>query len=116
MAVTVTINGGTLNPQPAAVNWERVQVGEKLDGTEAGGAYHLVTLVAPVDSGGTANWNWSSYENAVLTSIVLPAPFSTMRDSGTTYSSGVVSKRIKRISNPPGGLVREVEMQVLVVV
>lgn len=116
MTVTVTINGGTLNPQPAEVNWERVNVGEKLDGTEAGGAYLVATLVAPVDSGGTVNWNWSTYENTELTSIVLPAPFETMRGTGTTYSSGVISRRIKRINNPVGGLVRDVEMQVLVVV
>lgn len=117
MAVVVAINGVTLNPQPAEVNWETPIIGDdKLDGTEATGAYETVTLRAPVDNGGTANWNWSTYENQVLTSIVLPARFSTMRDTGTTYSSGVVSKRIKSISAPPGGLVRGVELTVSVII
>ena len=115
MTVTVAINGVTLNPQPAEINWQTPVMGEKLDGTEATGAYETVTLRAPVDHGGTVNWNWSTYENTALTSIVLPARFSTMRDTGTTYSSGVVSKRIKRIAAPPGGLVREVELQVSVI-
>jgi hypothetical protein len=115
MTVTVAINGVTLNPQPAEINWETPTMGEKLDGTDAAGAYETVTLRFPVDRGGTANWNLATYENAVLTSIVLPARFSTMRDTGTTYSSGVVSKRIKRISSPPGGLVKDVELTVNVI-
>jgi len=90
-------------------------MGEKLDGTEATGAYETVTLRFPVDYGGTANWNLNSFANSVLTSIVLPARFSTMRDTGTTYSSGVVSKAIKQISAPPGGLVRDVELTVSVI-
>src|SRR3990172_7791787 len=115
MSVTVLINGVTLNPQPAEINWETPVMGEKLDGTEATGAYETVTLRAPVDNGGLSNWNWGTYANSVLTSIVLPPRFSTMRDTGTTYSSGVVSKAIKRISSPPGGLVREVELQISVI-
>jgi hypothetical protein len=117
MAVTVQINGTTLNPQPASVDWESNIIGGKLDGSEAIGAYEAVTLRAPVDNGGTVNWNWSTYENQTLTSIVLPARFETMKEaSGTTYNSGVVSKRIRAIDAPPGGLVRGVEMRVLVVI
>jgi len=116
MAVTVQINGATLNPQPASVDWESNIIGGLLSGIDALGAYETVILRAPVDQGGTANWNWASYENQVLTSITIPARFSTMRDTGTTYSSGVVSSRISRIDAPPGGLVRGVEMRVRVVV
>lgn len=115
MAVTVQINGVTLNPQPAEVNWSSEIVGDYLDGSQAVGAYETVTLVAPVDSGGTANWNWGNYENMVLTSITIPARFETMRGSGTTYSDGVISKRIKSTNAPPGGLVRGVEMEVRVI-
>lgn len=116
MAVTVAINGTTLNPQPAEVNWSTDVIDGKLDGTEAVGAYMVATLKAPVDSGGTVNWNWGTYDNLVLSSIVLPPPYSTQRDTGTTYSSGVVSKAIRKIEAPLGGLVRGVEMQVLVIV
>lgn len=116
MSVTVAINGVTLNPQPASVDWESNVIGGKLDGTDALGAYETAILRAPVDRGGTVNWNWGTYESSVLSSIVLPPRFSTMRDSGTTYSSGVVSSRITSIDGPPGGLVRGVEMRVRVVI
>lgn len=116
MSVTVQINGVTLNPQPAEVNWSTDVIDGKLDGTEAVGASMIATLRAPVDGGGTVNWNWDTYDNSVLSSIVLPPPFSTQRDTGTTYSSGVVSRAIRKIDAPPGGLVRGVEMQVLVIV
>lgn len=116
MTVVIAINGVALNPQPADVDWESNIIDEKLDGTDATGAYQTVILRFPVDRGGTANWNLATYENQVLTSIVLPARFSTMRDTGTTYSSGVVSKRIESIKSPPGGLVRGVEMSVRVIV
>lgn len=114
MSVTVAINGVTLVPQPAEIGWTIDPNGQKLDGTESLGAYMVATLKAPVMRGGTCNWQ--TYDNSVLTSIVLPAPFSTQRDSGTTYSSGVVSRAIKQIAAPPGGLVRNVEMEVLVIV
>ena len=116
MSVTVSCNGVALNPQPADVDWESNIIDEKLDGTDATGAYQSVILRFPVDRGGTANWNLATYENQTLTSIVLPPRFSTMRDTGTTYSSGVVSKRIASIKSPPGGLVRGVELQILVIV
>lgn len=115
MTVTVAINGVTLNPQPSDVSWEISTTGQKLDGTDAIGAYMVATLKFPIDRGGTANWNIGTYDNAVLSSIVLPPPFSTMRDTGTTYNSGVVSKPIKRIESPPGGIIRGVELEVLII-
>jgi len=116
MTVTIAINGVTLNPQPAETSWERAIINEKLDGTDSVGAYWLHTLKAPVDRGGTASWNWSTYSNSVLTSITTHAPFDTMRGTAVTYSSGVVSKAIKSQNAPPGGLVRGVELSLLVVV
>jgi len=116
MSVTVLINGVTLIPQPASVDWKSNSLGGKLDATEAIGAAETVILKAPVGRGGTASWNWSAYENQILTSITVPARFSTMRDTGTTYSSGVVSKRIKDIQAPPGGLVYGVELEITVVI
>ena len=115
MSVTVSCNGVALNPQPADVIWDTNIIEQKLNGTDGMGAYEKVTLRFPVDRGGTAFWNLSSYENSVLTSIVLPARFDTMRGTGVTYSSGVVSRRIKHIANPVGGLVRDVELEVLVI-
>ena len=116
MTVTVQINGTTLNPQPADTRWDTMTVGGKLDGTDTTGAYLVHILSAPVDNGGTANWNWTDYDNTVLTSIATHAPFDTMRDTATTYNSGVVSKPIKTIRTEPGGIVTGVEMRVLVVV
>jgi hypothetical protein len=116
VAVSVAINGNVLNPQPADVDWEVNIIEQKLNGTDGSGAYQVVTLRAPVDRGTLSNWNWGTYANSVLSSIVLPPPYSTMRDTGTTYSSGVVSRAIRKIENPPGGLIRGVELQILVIV
>lgn len=116
MTVTVAINGVTLNPQPSSIDWETNVIEQKLNGTDGAGAYQVVTIKAPLDRGGSSNFNWDSYDNTVLSSIVLPAPFDTMRGTGVTYSSGVVSRAIRHVSAPPGGLIRDVEMQVLVVV
>lgn len=115
MAVSVLINGVALNPQPAEVIWDSGVIEQKLNGTDGVGAYEKVTLRFPVDRGGTAFWNLSTYENSVLASIVLPARFDTMRGTGVTYSSGVVSRRVKHIANPVGGLVKEVELELLVI-
>lgn len=116
MTVSVLINGVTLNPQPAETTWERAVTGEKLDGTDGLGAYWIHTLKAPVDRGGTANYNWANYANLVLASITTHAPFDTMRGTAVTYSAGVVSKAIVSQNAPPGGLVRDVELKVLVVI
>ena len=117
MTVTVLINGGTLVPQPSDTSWELISTGEKLDGTEAIGAYWLHTLRAPVfRGGGTASYNWGSYDNIALTSITTHAPGDTMRGTAVTYNSGVVSKPIKSLTAPPGGLVHNVELKILVVV
>lgn len=116
MTVTVAINGTTLNPQPSSIDWVTDVIDQKLNGTDATGAYQLVTLKAPLDRGGTANFNWNNFDSTVLTSIVLPAPFDTMRGTAVTYSAGVVSRAIKSVSAPPGGLIRDVSMEILVIV
>lgn len=116
MSVSVAINGTALNPQPASVDWETTITGGKLDGTDATGASRTAVLRAPVFQGGTVNFNWDSFANSVLTSIVLPAPGDTQQGTGVTYSSGVVAKEITSYEAPPGGLVRGVEMRVMVVV
>jgi len=113
MSVSVLVNGVALIPQPSDAVWDSPLTGGKLDGTDALGAYETVTLKAPVHRGLVSNW--STYENQVLVSIVLPARFDTMRGTGVTYSSGVVSKRIKHIANPVGGLVRDVELEIMVI-
>lgn len=116
MTVTVAINGVTLNPQPAETSWTTVVVGNKLNGTNALNGYMLHTLKAPIDRGGTANWNWGNFDNTVLTSITTHAPFDTMRGTAVTYNAGVVSKQIITIEAQLGGIVAGVEMELLVVV
>jgi hypothetical protein len=114
MTVTVAINGTTLVPQPRDVKWEPSPVGTKLDGTNALGAYDVLTMTAPPARGGTANFNWDSFENSVLTSIVAPARGETMSSgSGTTYNSGVVSGPITVASKP--GDIQETQMTIFVV-
>jgi hypothetical protein len=116
MTVTVTINGTALNPQPAETSWESVVTGSKLNGTDALGGYMLHTLKAPVDRGGTASWNWGSYDNTVLSTIVTHAPFDTMHGTAVTYNAGVVSRQIKTTASQPGNIVTGVEMELLIVV
>lgn len=116
MTVSVQLNGTALTPQPASVDWRTEPIQQKLNGTDAIGSYDIAILRAPVGQGGTANWNWSSFENTVLTSAVLPARYLTMRDTGTTYSSGVVARKVTLANAPPGGLVRDVVMEVAIVV
>lgn len=116
MAVVVLVNGGTLNPQPADITWEPNVIDQKLNGVDGLGAYYVVTLRAPADYSGSANWNWDSYDNTVLSSIVLPAPYESMKTgTGTTYSSGVVSRAIRKVASPVGGLIKDIEMQVQVI-
>ena len=112
----VQINSVTLNPQPRETSWETEVTGGKLNGTDATGASLVHVLKAPVDKGGTANWNWDDYDNTVLTSIQTHAPFDTMQGTAVTYSSSVVSKPILRHKGELGGIVADVEMRIMIVV
>lgn len=116
MTVEIQLNGTALTPQPRETIWNTNIIGGKLNGTEEAGAYQILTLRAPVGSGGTANWNWGDLDNTVLTSIQCHAPYDTMKGSAVTYSSGVVSRAIRTVSTPPGGLVRGVEMDILIII
>lgn len=116
MTVEIQCNGTALFPQPRDVNWESVQVSGKLDGTDAIGAYEILVLKAPPEAGGTANWNWSNFENSVLTSVQAPARFDNTFGTAVTYNSGVVSERIKRIDSTVGNVINGVEMRIKVVV
>ena len=109
--MTVQINGTTLSPQPREINWQSEIIDGKLNGTDAVGAYVPVTLSAPVDRGGS--WNWASFENQVLTSITIPARYSTMSDSLTTYNDAI-AKKIARTRAKVGDTVDNVELTVLV--
>jgi hypothetical protein len=117
MAVSVEINGTALNPQPRSATWDLAGEGGKLNGTDHLGAYDIMVLRSPPSRGGTANWNWSTFENQVLTSIKTVPRGQTLK-SGTaaTYSAGVVSKPIMSIVSPPGDTIEAVEFRVLVIV
>lgn len=114
MTVSVLINGVALIPQPSETSWEIEPTGGKLDGTDSTGAYQVHILKAPVHRGAVSNW--ATYDNQVLTSIQTHAPGDTMRGTAVVYSSGVVSKPITRFNAPPGGLVKEVELRLMVIV
>lgn len=114
MAVTIQLNSVALIPQPSETSWETESTGGKLDGTDSTGAYQVHVLKAPVHRGAVSNW--ATYDNQVLTSIQTHAPGDTMRGTAVVYSSGVVSKPIKQFNSPPGGLVRDVELRIMVIV
>jgi hypothetical protein len=117
VTVEVQINGTALNPQPRTATWELNPVGGKLDGTEHLGAYDTLILLSPPARGGTANWNWTDFENQVLTSVqVMPRGQTLKNGSATTYNSGVVAKSIVTVASPPGDIVESVEFRVMVVV
>lgn len=116
MTVNVQINGTALNPQPRSATWELSGEGGKLDGTDHLGAYDILVLRSPPSRGGTANWNWTSFENMTLTSVVAMPRGQTLKNgTETTYSSGVVSKPITSIVSPPGDIVEAVEFRVAVI-
>ena len=116
MTVSIQMNGTALNPQPRTANWELPGEGGKLDGTDHLGAYDILVLRSPPARGGTANWNWSTFENQVLTSVVAMPRGQTMKTgTETTYNSGVVSKPITPVGSEPADIVPGVEFRVLVV-
>lgn len=116
MTVNVQINGTALNPQPRVATWELSSAGGKLDGTDHLGAYDVLVLQSPPSRGGTANWNWTSFENQTLTSVVAMPRGQTLKSgTETTYSSGVVGKPITPIASPPGDIIEAVEFRVLVI-
>lgn len=112
----VIIDGSTLVPQPANINWQATVIKGKVNGTEAVGSAYIVTLTAPNSRGGTANWNWSSFENQVLTSIVIPARGQTLQNASfTTYNTKVVGKAIRQVRSVPGNILTPAQFDVLVV-
>jgi hypothetical protein len=116
MAVEIQINGTALNPQPRTATWELQSFGGKLDGTDSLGAYDILVLRSPPARGGTANWNWNTFENQTLSSVQAMPRGQTMKNgSATTYNSGVVSKPIMVIPAPPGDYIDSVELRVAVI-
>lgn len=116
MTVSIQMNGTALNPQPRNATWELAPGGGKLDGTDHIGAYDVLILQSPPSRGGTANWNWTTFENQVLTSVVAMPRGQTMRNgTQTTYNSGVVAKPITSIASTPGDIVEGVEFRVMVI-
>lgn len=114
---SVTINGTALVPQPRSIRWQPATLGGVVNGTDALGAAYTVTLTSPPMRGGTANFNWTSFENATLTSITIPTRPETLKASSfTTYNSTVVSKPVRQVSSVPGNLLEGVSIDVLVVV
>lgn len=115
--MAIQINGSALTPQPRDVVWDRVLVGNKLDGTQSVGSYRTLVLRSPTARGTSASFNWLNFENAVQSSIDVQAPGeSGVSGSTVNYSSGVIVRAIKTISGEPGDVLTGVEMEVLVIV
>lgn len=113
--MAVQINGTALNPEPKVKVHSVAASGGKLDGTDALGAYDIIELTAGLTRGGTANFNWTDFENSVLTSIAIPAKNDTLSGSNVTYNSGVVSRSIST-SSKVGDLIDRVSMVIRVVI
>lgn len=117
MTVPIKCNGTSLVPQPGTVSWLPNEGGDKLDGTLHLGAYHILVLRCVPAPGGASNFNWTDYENTVLTSIqAYPPGQDGQTGTPTTYNSGVVSEPINEIRSEPGGILRGIEMRVKVVI
>lgn len=117
MTVAIKINGTTLIPQPATATWSPNEGGGKLSGVSHLGAYRILILRCVPTQGGASNFNWTDYENTVLTSIqAYPPGQDGQTGTATTYSSGVVSEPIREIQAGPGGILRGIEMRVKVVI
>lgn len=111
---TIIINGTELSPQPAQVDWLIPVNGSKLNGTEAEAAFGVLVLSAPKMK--NATFNWASFENSVLSSIVAPSPGTDAEsNSYTTYNSGVISRKIKSFSVPNDRTVTGVSLEILIV-
>lgn len=110
----VLINGILLEPQPAETEWMLTVVEQKLDGTEATGAYQVFSMRAPPLKGQT--FNWLDFENQVLTSITCYAPGTGPEGASVTYSSGAVARKIQNYQQPSDRTVRQISLEVAIVV
>ena len=110
----ITINGDLLEPQPASTEWQLPIAGNKLDATQALAAYATFIVTSPPIK--NQFFNWKSYENLVLTSLGCYAPGETPEGTPITYSSGVVSRKITAYQQPEDRTVRQIRMEILVVI
>lgn len=112
--MTIKINGTVLAPQPARTFWKRTALGQNLNGTGALGAYETFVILAPklLDQA----FNWTSFENQVLSSLTAYAPGSGPLGTAVTYSGGVVSREIRQFEMPEDRSVSGVELEILVIV
>jgi hypothetical protein len=93
MPVTIKINGVTLTPQPMETTWFSDVIDQRLNGTDATGAYQILRLSTPRFRNSV--FNWDTYENQVLTSIQAFAPGDTPNGASVLYNSGVVARKIR---------------------
>jgi hypothetical protein len=114
---SVTINGTALLPQPRNATWRTTVLGGAVNGTDAIGAAYIVTLLSPSARGGTASFNWASFENQTLTSITVPTRSESLKASSfTTYNATVVSRSIRQIRSVLGDIIESIELDIQVVV
>jgi hypothetical protein len=112
---TIKINGVTLDPQPARAKWDDNLIDQKLNATDALGTYRLFTIHAP-PLAGQADFNWTDFQNQVLTSIQAFAPGDRPTGANVVYSSGAVARQIKTYESGDDRAVGGVMMEIWVVV
>lgn len=111
--VTIKINGTTLSPQPMEANWITEVVDQKLNGTDALGAYQIFRISTPRTRNSAYNWN--DFENSVLTSIQAFAPGDTPSGASVLYSAGAVARKIREYTVDTNRTFMT-EMEILVIV
>lgn len=108
----ILLNGIKLEPQPASSEWTVETLGRKLNGTDEGAAFARLMLSSPPLKG--QSFNWQQFENQVLTSMTAYAPGTGPEGAATTYSSGVVARKMTTYSQPSDRTVRQVILEILV--
>lgn len=108
----IAINGTILEPQPMWDEWQEEIVNEKLNGTDALGAYRKFIIRAPALAGQT--FNWDSFENQELVTLQAYAPGGLPTGNSVIYSNGAVAKKIQKFTSPLDRSVTSIELIILV--
>lgn len=109
---TIAIDGIILEPQPAWDEWEEPFIQQKLNATDALGAFRIFRMRAPNLAGQT--FNWQLFENQELIAFQTYAPGDVPTGANVIYASGVVSRQIKRYTSPLDRSVTGIELEILI--
>lgn len=110
----ILLNDTLLSPQPSSAVWSVPVTGDNLDGTQTTGAYATFTISSPPIK--KQFFNWPAFENQVLTSLTCYAPGDGPESNAVVYSAGVVSRKITTYQMPEDRTVKQVQLEILVVI